>query len=79
MVSKWNKKLYISEKIATLKALFIKRKTYYINEVDIKIIALSDKKSLSKDSFKYVIGYIHEGNGFPSPLCIKLPQMKAYA
>ena len=28
---------------------------------------------------RYFIGYRHEGNVFPSPLCIKLPQMKAYA
>ena len=25
------------------------------------------------------MGYKHEGNAFPSPLCIKLPQMNAYA
>ena len=25
------------------------------------------------------MGYRHEGNAFPSPLCIKLPQMNAYA
>ena len=28
---------------------------------------------------KYFIGYRHERNTFPSPLCIKLPQMNAYA
>ena len=49
-----------------------------INEVDIKRIALSDKKLPSKDSFKYFIGYGHEGNACPSPLYIKLPQMNAY-
>ena len=46
-----------------------------INEVDIRRIKVSDKKSYSKDSFKYFIGYRHEGNTFPSPLCIKLPEM----
>ena len=58
--------------------LFI-RKPININEVDIKRIALSDKKSYGKDSFKYFIRYGHEGNAFPSPLCIRLPQMNAYA
>ena len=43
------------------------------------IIVLSHKKSYSKDSFKYVIGYRHKGNAFSSPLCVKLPQMNAYA
>ena len=47
------------------------KKTININEVD--------KKSYGKDSFKYFIGYRHEGNAFPSPLCIKLPQMNTYA
>ena len=50
-----------------------------INEVDIEEIILSHKKSYSKDSFKYFIGYKHKGNAFPSLLCVKLPQMKAYA
>ena len=49
-----------------------------INEVDIRRIKVSDKKSYSKDSFKYFIGYRHEGNSFPSPLSIKLPRMNAY-
>ena len=67
-------------KIASLEALFIKtKKPVNINEVDIKIIALSGKKSYDKVSFKYFIGYRHEGDAFPSLLCIKLPQMNAYA
>ena len=49
-----------------------------INEVDIERKKLSDEKSYGKDSFMYFIGYGHEGNAFPSPLCIKLPQMNAY-
>ena len=49
-----------------------------INEVDIKRIALSDKKSISEDSFKDFIGYRRECNTFPFPLSIGLPQMKAY-
>ena len=65
---------------STIKSTFHKnKKPININEVDIKKVALSDKKSLSKDSFKYFIGYRHEGNAFPSPLCIKLPQKNAYA
>ena len=47
------------------------KKTININEVD--------KKSYGKDSFKYFIGYRHEGNAFRSPLCIKFSQMNAYA
>ena len=63
-----------------IKSAFHKnKKPININEVDIKRIALSDKKSLSKDPFKNFIGYRHEGNAFPSPLCIKLPQLNAYA
>ena len=37
------------------------------------------KKSHGKDLFKYFIGYRHKGNAFPSPLCVKRPQMNAYA
>ena len=55
------------------------KKPTNINKVDIQRIALSGKKSYGKDSFKYFIGYWHEGNAFPSPLFIKLPQMNAYA
>ena len=63
-----------------IKSAFHKnKKPININEVDIKRIALSDKKSLSKDPFKNFIGYRHEGNAFPSPLCIKLPQKNAFA
>ena len=40
---------------------------------------LSHKKLYGKDSFKYFVGYRHNGNVFPSPLFVKLPQMNAYA
>ena len=50
-----------------------------ITEVNIWKIVLSHKTSYGKDSFKYFIGYRHKGNAFPSPLCVKLPQMNAYA
>ena len=63
-----------------MKSTFHKnQKIININKVDIKRIELSDEKSYGKDSFKYFIGYRHEGNGFPSPLRIKRPQMNAYA
>ena len=55
------------------------KKKININEVDIKRIALSDKKSYGKDSFKFFIGYRHEGNAFLSLLCVKCSQMNAYA
>ena len=62
-----------------IKGSFYKnKKPININKIDIKRIALSDKISLSKDSFKYFIGYSHERNAFLSPLCIKLPQMNVY-
>ena len=60
------------------KSTFHKKNPININKVDIKRIVLPDKKSYGKDSFKYFIGYRHEGNAFPSPLCIKLPQMNAF-
>ena len=55
------------------------KRSININEVDIEQIVLYHKKSYSKDLFKYFIGYRHKGNAFPSPLCVKLPQMNAYA
>ena len=54
-------------------------KTININQVDIEEIVLYHKKSYSKDSFKYFIGYRHKGNAFPSPWCVKLLQMNVYA
>ena len=43
-------------KNSIIKSAFHKnKKPININEVDIKRIALSNKKSLSKDSFKYFI------------------------
>ena len=63
-----------------IKSAFYKyKKPININEVDIEEIVLSHKKSNGKDSFKYFIGYRHKCNAFPSPLCVKLPQMNAYA
>ena len=50
-----------------------------INEVHLEEIVLSHKNSYSKDSFKYFIGYRLKCNAFSSPLCVKLPQMNAYA
>ena len=63
-----------------IKSAFHKnKKPININKVDIKRIALSDKKSLSEDSFKDFIGYRRECNAFPFPLSIGLPQMNAHA
>ena len=63
-----------------IKSAFHKNKrSININEVDIEEIVLSHKESYSKDSFKYFIGYRHQGNAFPSPLRVKLPQMNGYA
>ena len=56
-----------------------KKKNININEVDIEEIVLSHKKSYNKDSFNYFIGYRHKGNAVSSPLCVKLPQINAYA
>ena len=62
-----------------IKSAFHKNKRpININEVDIERIKLLDKRSYGKDSFKYFIGYSHESNTFPSPLCVKRPQMNAY-
>ena len=40
---------------------------------------LSSHNKYDKYSFKYFSRYRHKGNAFPSPLCVKLPQMNAYA
>ena len=62
-----------------IKSAFHKNKRpININEVDIEEIVLSHKKSYKKDSFKYFIGYRNKDNAFPSPLCVKLPQMNTY-
>ena len=50
-----------------------------INDVDIKRIKLSNKKSYGKDSFNYFIRYRHEANTFLSLLSVKHPQMNAHA
>ena len=50
-----------------------------IDKADNRRIVLSSKKSYgNKGSFKYFIGYINNGNAFPIPLCIKLPQINGY-
>ena len=71
--------MYFGEN-SIIKSPFHKNKrSININKVDIEEIVLSHKKSHSKDSFKYFTGCRHKGNAFPSPLCVKLPQMNAYA
>ena len=50
-----------------------------IDEVKINKIILFDKTSyVNKGSFKYHIGYMYNGEAFPSPLCIKLPHLMGY-
>ena len=65
--------LHFGENSIMKNAFHKNKKPININEVDIKRIISSNKKSYSnKDSFKYFIGYIHKGNAFLAPLCIKL-------
>ena len=71
--------MYFGENGIIKGAFHKNKKLVNVKEVDIKRIALLDKKPYDKDWFRYFIGYRHEGNAFPSPLCIKLPQMNAYA
>ena len=70
--------VYFRENSIINSAFHKNKRPININEVDIKRIALSDKKSISEDSFKDFIGYRRECNTFPFPLSIGLPQMKAY-
>ena len=71
--------MYFGENCIIKSVLHKSKRPTNINEVDIEEIVLSHKVSNSKDSFKYFIGYRHKSNAFPSPLCVKLPQMNAYA
>ena len=70
--------VYLRENGITKSAFHKNKRPININEVDIERIKLLDKRSYGKDSFKYFIGYSHESNTFPSPLCVKRPQMNAY-
>ena len=55
-------------------------KSINIDKLHIKRVVLVNRESHgNKGSNKYFIGYIHKGNSLPSPLCIKFPQMNAYA
>ena len=71
--------MYFGENDIIKSAFHKNKKPSNINEVDIEEIILCHKTSHGKDSFKYFIGYRHKGNAFPSPLCVKLLQMNAYA
>ena len=80
IVEKIEQEAVYFEENSIIKSDFHKnKKLININEVDIEEIVLSHKKSYGKDSFKYFIGYRHNGNAVPSPLCIKLSQVNAYA
>ena len=74
--------IYINENC--INKVHIYEKSINIDEVDIKIIVLSNKASYgNKSSYKYFIGYIYiylcEGNAPLSPLCRKFRQMNVYA
>ena len=72
------KVIYLGENGIIKRAFHKNKKPININEAGIKQIVLTYKKSCSKDSFKYFIGCRHKGNAFPSPLCVKVPQMNTY-
>ena len=71
--------VYFGENGIIKSAFHKNQRPIIITEVNIKEIVLSHKKSYSKDSFKYFIGYRHKGKAFPSPFFVKLPQMNADA
>ena len=75
IVEKTEQETVYFEENSIIKSDFHKnKKLININEVDIEDIVLSHKKSYGN-----FIGYRHKGNAFPSPLCLKIPQMNAYA
>ena len=64
--------LHFGENSIMKNAFHKNKKPININEVDIKRITLSNKKSYgNQDSFKCFTGFRHKGNAFPAPLCIK--------
>ena len=73
------KAVYFGENGIIKSAFHKNKRPININEVDIEEIVLSHEKSYSKDSIKYFIRYRHRGNTFPSPFCVKLPQMNPCA
>ena len=71
--------VYFGENIIIKSTFHKTKKPINVNEVDIKTISLLDKNLYVKYSFKCIIGQRHEGNGFPSLLYIKRPQMNSYS
>ena len=59
-------------------AFYNNKTSISINETEINIIVLFDKRSCGKGSFKQYIGYRHRDRTF-SPLNVKLPQLTGYA
>ena len=59
-------KFHVHEKSININKVDIKRTCYLINHGN-------------KVWYKYFIEYIHKDNVLPTPLCIKFPQMNAYA
>ena len=71
--------VYFREHEVIKSAFHRNKRPININNLDIGEIVLSHKKLHSKDPFKYFNGYRYKCNGFPSPLCVKLPQVNNYA
>ena len=67
--------VYFGEKDIIKNAFNKSERPININEADIEEIIWSHKY----DSFKLFIVYRHIGYAFPSPLCVKLPQINSYA
>ena len=74
------KKVLIFDKQFINKYVFHKSKRpISIDRVETRRIVLYKKDLFDKKrSFKYFVGYTHEGIAFPIPLCIRLPQMNGY-
>ena len=56
----------------------MEQEAVYFGENGIIKSAFHKNKRPIDIGMKYFIGYRHEGNTFPSSLCVKLPQMNAY-
>ena len=72
--------LIFDKKCLNKNAFYKNKRPINIDRVETKRIVLPKKDLYGKmkGSFKFFIVYIHEGNAFPIPLCIKLPQMNGY-
>ena len=53
------------------------KKAIPLNSVNTNNIVISYRFKHNNDSYKYFIGYLHDG-GVIRPLCVILPQMSGY-